>query len=89
LNVLAYELSNADLRACLEGSRRLRNFADDLKMQIANVGRILSRFHAHRLVVKISRSHRWRVTDRGKQIMAASLRLREVAFPELFRKNAA
>ena len=82
-------LSNADLRACLEGSSQLRHLADDPKRQSAKVSRILSRFHAHRLVAKIPRSHRWRVTDRGKQIMAASLALRNVAFPELFTKNAA
>ena len=82
-------LSNADLRAYLEGSPQLRDLAADPKKQSAKVSRILSRFHAHRLLSKIPRSHRWRVTDRGKQIMAASLALREVAFPELFRKNAA
>jgi hypothetical protein len=49
----------------------------------------LSRFYAHKLIAKIPRTRRWRVTDRGKQIMAASLCLRDVAFPELFRKNAA
>jgi hypothetical protein len=31
----------------------------------------------------------WRVTDRGKQIMSASLCIRDIAFPELFHKNVA
>jgi len=82
-------LSNADLRMCLQGSLHLQNSADNPKKQSARVSRILSRFHAHKLIAKIPRTRRWRVTDRGKQIMAASLCLRDVAFPELFRKNTA
>jgi hypothetical protein len=82
-------LSNADMRICLQGSPHLRDLADNPKKQSAKVSRIFSRFHAHKLIAKIPRSRRWRVTDRGKQIMAASLCLREIAFPEFFRKNAA
>jgi hypothetical protein len=81
--------SNGDLRACLESSPHLRKYADHPKKQSAKVSRILSRFHAHKLISKIPRTRRWRVTKRGKQIMAASLCLRDVAFPELFRKNIA
>ena len=82
-------ISNADLRTCLQDSPLLAAQRDDAGSQSAKVSRILSRFHAHRLVAKIPRTRRWRVTDRGKQIMAASLCLRDVAFPELFRHNAA
>jgi 5'(3')-deoxyribonucleotidase len=82
-------LSNADIRTCLENTLHLRDLADNPKKQSAKVSRILCRFHAHKLIAKIPRTRRWRVTDRGKQIMAASLCLRDVAFPELFRKNAA
>ena len=82
-------LSNADMRMFLKDSSHLRDLAHDPKKQSAKVSRILSRFHAHKLIAKIPRTRRWRVTDRGKQIMAASLCLRDVAFPEFFRKNAA
>ena len=82
-------LSNADIRMCLQGSIHLQDLTDNPKKQSAKVSRILSRFHAHKLIAKIPRTRRWRVTDRGKQIMAASLCLRDVAFPELFRKNIA
>jgi len=82
-------LSNTDLRTCLEVSPHLRDLVDNPKKQSAKVSRILSHFHAHKLIAKIPRTRRWRVTDRGKQIMAASLCLRDVAFPELFRKNIA
>ena len=82
-------LSNSDIRTCLESSPHLRGLANDPKKQSAKVSRILSRFHAHRLIAKIPHTRRWRVTDRGKQIMSASLCIRDIAFPELFRKNAA
>ena len=82
-------LSNADIRMCLQGSIHLHDLADNPKKQSAKVSRILSRFHAHKLIAKIPRTRRWRVTDRGKQIMAVSLCLRDIAFPELFRKNIA
>ena len=82
-------LSNADIRSCLESSPHLRDLVNNPKKQSAKVSRILSRFHTHKLIAKIPRSRRRRVTDFVKQIMAASLALRDVAFPELFRKNAA
>jgi hypothetical protein len=82
-------LSNADMRTCLEYSPHLRDLADYPKKQNAKVNRILSRFHAHKLIAKIRPTRRCRVTDPGKQVMAASLCLRDIAFPELFRKNAA
>jgi hypothetical protein len=82
-------LANADIRTLLESSSHLRDLAHNPKKQSAKVSRILSRFHAHKLIAKIPRTRRWRVTNRGKQIMAASLCLRNVAFPELFSKNMA
>jgi hypothetical protein len=82
-------LSNADMRTRLGDSAHLRNLAPYPKKQSAKVSGILSRFHTHKLIAKIPRARRWRVTDHGKQIMAASLCLRNVAFPELFRMNAA
>jgi hypothetical protein len=82
-------LSNADLRTLLESSSHLRDLSNDQRKQSSKVSRILSRFHTHKLIAKIPRTRRWKVTNRGKQIMAASLCLRNVAFPELFRKNMA
>ena len=82
-------LSNADIRGRLEGTSHLRDINNNPKKQSAKVSRILSRFHTHKLIAKIPHSRRWRVTDNGRQIMAASLCLRDVAFSELFRKNIA
>ena len=82
-------LSNVDIRSLLDHTPHLRELAHNPRKQSAKVSRILSRFHAHKLIAKIPHTRRWRVTDRGKQIMSASLCIRDVAFPELFRKNAA
>jgi DNA-binding MarR family transcriptional regulator len=82
-------LSNANIRSSLDHTPHLRDLADDPRKQSSKVSRILSRFHAHKLIAKIPHTRRWHVTDHGKQIMAASLYLRDIAFPELFRKNMA
>jgi hypothetical protein len=80
-------LSNAEIRSMLNHTPYLQELANNPKKQSAKVSRILSRFHAHKLIAKIPHTRRGRVTGRGKQIMAASLCLRDIAFPELFRKN--
>jgi len=82
-------LSNADIRDRLDGSPHLQDLANDPKRQSAKVSRILNRFHVHKLIAKIPHTRRWRVTERGRTIMAASLLLREDAFPNLYRQQAA
>jgi hypothetical protein len=82
-------LSNADIRARLEDSPHLRDLAHNPKRQSAKVSRILNRFHTHKLIAKIPRTRRWKVTDRGRGVMAASLCLRDAAFPQLYRKAVA
>jgi len=64
-------LTNADIRARLADSPHLRHFKGDEKRESAEVSRILSRFHAHRPIAKIPGTRRWRVTDRGRRVMAA------------------
>jgi hypothetical protein len=41
--------------------------------QSAAVGRLLKRLHVRGLVAKVPRTRRWRVTDRGRKIMADTL----------------
>ena len=82
-------LSNADIRARLEDSPHLRDLANNPKHQSAKVSRILNRFHAHKLIAKIPGTRRWRVTDRGRRVMAALLCLRDAAFPQLYQNAAA
>ena len=40
---------------------------------------------ARKLIAKIPRSRKWRATDRGRRVMAATLRLREASFHKLFQ----
>ena len=81
--------TNADTRARLADSPQLRELKDDEKRQSAKVSRILSRFLAHRLIAKIPRTRRWKVTDRGLRVMPASLRLRDLEFPQHYVNTAA
>jgi hypothetical protein len=82
-------LSNADIRTRLEDSPHLRDLAHHPKRQSAKVSRILNRFHTHKLIAKIPRTRRWRVTDHGRRVMAAALCLRDTAFPGLYQKAVA
>jgi hypothetical protein len=42
------------------------------------------RLHVHQVVAKITRSRRWRVSLNGRRVMAAAVKLREVAYPSLY-----
>jgi hypothetical protein len=66
-------LSNADVHICLEDSSHLQDLVSYPKKQSAKVSRIISSFYTHKLIAKVARTRRWRVTNRGKQIMAPSL----------------
>jgi len=68
---------NADLRQQLFGptaDTRTR------RRQSQKVGRLLALLHAHRLIARIPRSRRWRVTVDGHRTMATILRLHYDAY---------
>lgn len=46
---------------------------DQQRRQANRVSRLLSRLHSHRLIAKIPRSRRWRVTRTGQLVMTAAL----------------
>lgn len=48
----------------------------------------LPSFTNHGLIAKIPRSRRWRVSLSGRRIMAAALKLRELAYPSLYAEFA-
>ena len=56
--------------------------------QSGQVTRLLRRLHVHQLVAKIPRSRRWRVSLNGRRVMAAAIKLREVAYPSLYAEAA-
>ena len=61
---------------------------DDPRKRSAQVSRLLHRLHVYRLVAKIPRSRRWRVTDFGWRVMSAALQLRYREFPAAFAAAA-
>jgi len=78
--------ANRDLRHKL-GLTSIPLASDPLK-QSAQVTRLLRRLHAHGLIAKIPRSRRWRVSLSGRRVMAAAIKLREVAYASLYANAA-
>lgn len=54
----------------------------------ARVSRSLKRLHTHRLIAKIPRSRRWRVTQRGHALMAAALHVFHETLPQHLKPQA-
>ena len=62
--------------------------ATETAKQSGQVTRLLPRLHVHQLVAKIPRSRRWRISLNGRRVMAAAVRLREIAYPSLYPEAA-
>lgn len=71
---------NRDLRPLLYGTART-----DLekRRQAAKVTRRLALLHAHGLIAKVSRTHRWLVTSKGRRILTALLSARRATTEQL------
>ena len=67
---IAQGFRNRDIRAALYSESR-----NDPRRQrhSAAIGRLLKRLQVRGLVVKVPRSRRWRVTERGRRLMGAAL----------------
>jgi len=77
---------NRDIRPQLfRPSRQPR----DIRRQSAKVSRLFKRLHFRRLIARIPRSRRWRLTAKGHAIMSTVLILHHETYPELLMKNAA
>jgi hypothetical protein len=71
-------IRNADIRTALYGS------TEDIgqrRRQSHAVGRMLKRLHVRGLIVKVPRSHRWHVSVKGHQVLAAVVRLYHYGIP--------
>jgi hypothetical protein len=75
---IARGFRNGDVRAALFGED-----GKDKPRHSAAVGRLFNRLHARHLLAKIPRTRRWRVTDRGRQLLGRALELYRKAWPEL------
>jgi hypothetical protein len=63
---------NADIREKLWGKSKDRR---ERQRQANRITRQLKKLHVRRLLAKIPRTHRWRVTNRGQQLLGAILQL--------------
>jgi len=71
---------NRDLRPLLYGTAKTKQ---DQRRQAAKVTRRLALLHAHGLIKKVSRTHRWLVTDKGRRILTALLAARAATTDQL------
>ena len=62
--------------------------AAETPKQSGQLTRRLRRLHIHQLVAQLPRSRRWRVSLQGRRVMAAAIKLREVAYPSLYAEAA-
>jgi hypothetical protein len=77
---------NADIR------RRLFSETNDVALRrrrSAKVTRLFQRLHTHRLIAKVPRSRRWRVTERGHLLMTAALKLHDDVLTQIILEKAA
>ena len=79
--------SNRSLRRHLYRSKARRRFEDRRRAQ--HVTRRIQLLRAHRLVAKIPHSQRYRVTQRGAELMSAALYLGRHDWPEWIHRHAA
>jgi hypothetical protein len=71
---------NRDLRPRLYGVAKTKQ---DQRRQAAKVTRRLALLHAHGLIAKVSRTHRWLVTKKGRRILTALLAARRATTEQL------
>jgi hypothetical protein len=75
---IARGFRNGDVRCVLFGED-----GKDKTRHSAAVGRLLKRLHARHLLAKIPRTRRWRVTERGRQLLGRAVELYRQDWPEL------
>jgi len=79
-------VTNRELRAHLV--RVGFPLAAEAAKQSGQVTGLLRRLHIHQLIATIPRSRRWRLSRNGRRVMAAAVKLREVAYPSLYAEAA-
>jgi hypothetical protein len=77
---IARGFRNADIREPLFGHPK--SLVPQRRASAA-VGRLLKRLHVRHLVAKIPRTRRWRVTERGRQLLGRAVQLYKISWPEL------
>jgi hypothetical protein len=71
---------NRDIRQLMFGFPKQLNLE---RRASTAVGRLLKRLHVRNLVAKIPRTRRWRITQRGRNLLGLTLQLYKTSWPEL------
>jgi hypothetical protein len=83
---VAHGFRNRDLRSVLYTSDQLLS-SDQQRKASAAVTRVLARLRAHHLIKKVSGTHRYLLTLRGRQITAAILNLHHLPIQQLLKAS--
>jgi len=78
---------NRDLRAILYPTTKKMTEAD-IRRQSSRVSRLLRMLRAHGVIRKVPRTHRYQVTDRGRQLTAALFAARNASIRRLLQDAA-
>lgn len=74
---------NRDLLAILTPTKTSHGVTPNPRQQSARIGRLIRLLRAHRLIKKVPKSHRYLLTERGRQITAAIFATREALISKL------
>ena len=77
---------NADVRGQLFDST---DDARETRRRSHRVSRLLKRLHMHKLIAKVPRSTRWRITAKGQRLMKTALIYHHESYPDTLAKLAA
>src|SRR5271166_4337455 len=77
---IARGFRNGDIRESLFGDPKQSRLQ---RRASAAVGRLLKRLHVRQLVAKVLRTRRWRVTERGRNLLGSAVQLYRSSWPRL------
>jgi hypothetical protein len=78
--------TNRDIRQRLTELNALGATTQSDAQLCAKVSRLFHRLHVYKLIAKVPRSRRWRVSKKGLRVLSSAIRLREQIFPDLYAK---
>jgi hypothetical protein len=78
--------ANKDIRQKVRGEAKT---AEQRRRDGAAVNRMVKRLHVRGLVAKVTRRRRWRVTDKGRNLLSKAVALYRRTWPEIYQEQAA
>ena len=80
----ARRFTDRDIRQRLTELKALGATTQSAAQLSAKVSRLFHRLHVYKLIAKVPRSRRWRVSKKGLRVLSSAIRLREQIFPHLY-----